>query len=426
MNKLKTFADIDQALLGYIPAVKDTMGKGITLERMYPLMKAIGNPEKKLKIIHVAGTSGKTSTSYYITSLLVEAGQKVGLTVSPHVDSVAERVQINLQPIAEKEFAEQLSEFIGLIENAEIEPSYFELLVAFAYWYFVKKNVDYAVIETGMGGLLDGTNVAVRDDKLCVITDIGYDHMKVLGNTLSEIASQKAGIIHHNNHAIMFNQSPEILDIFQAWCKRYNAVLEVVERTTEAISGIDALPEYQQYNLTLAHKAFKYLAKRDGLPELTIQQLSQGMSIQVPGRMDEVEVGSKKVIMDGAHNGQKMEAFVSSLEKKYPKQNVAVLMGLKEDKQFSDVLSILRPVTSTLILTSFSGSQDMPFVGVEPKELAVEAKQIGYKNIIIEADCSLAYEKLLEQSENIVVITGSFYLIGQLRSNNKELQNVRH
>lgn len=424
MNKLKTFADIDQALLRYIPAVKDTMGKGITLERMHPLMEAVGNPEKKLKIIHVAGTSGKTSTSYYISSLLVEAGQKVGLTVSPHVDSVAERIQIDLKPIAEKEFAEQLSEFIGLIENAKIEPSYFELLVAFAYWYFARKNVDYAVIETGMGGLLDGTNVAMRDDKLCVITDIGYDHMKVLGNTLSEIASQKAGIIHQSNHALMFRQAPEIVDVFQNWCKEHSANLNVIERKTEEIAGISALPEYQQYNWTLAHEVYKFLIKRDDLPQLNSELLSQSMSIQVPGRMDEVEVGSKMVIMDGAHNGQKMEAFVSSLEKKYPNQKVAVLLGLKEDKQFSDVLSILRPVTSTLILTTFSGSQDLPFVGTNPEQLAVEAKKIGFDNIIIEADCKLAYKKLFEQSNKIVVITGSFYLIGQLRSMHKELQNA--
>ncbi|MDB5182516.1 MAG: hypothetical protein JWO47_300 [Candidatus Saccharibacteria bacterium] len=422
--ELKTFSDIEAALAAYIPAVKELTGKTISLERMYPLMVAVGNPEKKLKVIHIAGTSGKTSTTYYIASLLVEAGKKVGLTISPHIDSVAERVQINLKPISENDFAESLTEFLALIETANINPTYFELLVAFMYWYFAKNEVDYAVVETGLGGLLDGTNVADRADKLCVITDIGYDHMQILGPTLPEIAAQKAGIIHANNHALMLNQSNEITNVFKNWCAKVGAKIEVLEQNALDVPGFTELPQFQQRNWQLAYEAYKFLQNRDSLEVLNNEQLTQSMLVQVPGRMDEVVIGGKKIIMDGAHNGQKMQAFVSSFQKKYPSQKVSVLLGLKADKQFSEVLPLLLPITSTLIVTKFTSAQDIPSVGIDPSLLAMEATKAGFENVIAELDCSLAYKQLLGCTDNTLIITGSFYLISQLRHENKELQGA--
>lgn len=144
MAQIRNLQEIEAELAKYVPLVKETAAKNITLDRMRPLMTAVGNPQKRLKIIHIAGTSGKTSTAYYISSLLTAAGKKTGLTVSPHVDSVLERVQIDTKILTEKEFASALSEFMTLVENSKLQPTYFELLVAFAYWYFEKTGVDYA------------------------------------------------------------------------------------------------------------------------------------------------------------------------------------------------------------------------------------------------------------------------------------------
>ena len=171
---IRTIEEAEAALLPYVPLVAQLTGKATTLERaIIPLMALAGNPQDRLKTVHIAGTSGKTSTSYYIAALLGAAGKTVGLTVSPHVDSITERIQINGQPLPDAEFCQELETFLDIVKQAPQPPSYFELLYAFALWVFGRRHVDYAVIETGMGGLYDATNVATRADKVCVITDIG-------------------------------------------------------------------------------------------------------------------------------------------------------------------------------------------------------------------------------------------------------------
>ena len=152
------------------------------LDAMQAFMEYLGNPQDKVQVIHVAGTSGKTSTCYYIAALLHGAGYKVGHTVSPHVDEINERVQINLEPLPETQFCEALSEFSDLVAGFDQQLSYFEVMVALAYWYFAKVGVDYAVIEVGLGGRIDGTNVVTRGDKISVITNIGFDHTKIFAS----------------------------------------------------------------------------------------------------------------------------------------------------------------------------------------------------------------------------------------------------
>ena len=201
--------NIDQAiaeLQKYVPAVARYSGDDMTLDRMWPLLSAVGNPHKKLKTIHIAGTSGKTSTSYYIAALLKASGQRTGMTVSPHVDSITERLQIDGSPVSDDLFCSYLSEFLDLITDVDPQPSYFELMIAFVLWVFARENLDYVVLETGMGGLFDGTNVVTRSDKICVITDIGLDHTQILGNNVEQIAAQKAGIIHKGNHVFTYKQ----------------------------------------------------------------------------------------------------------------------------------------------------------------------------------------------------------------------------
>ncbi len=420
MVKLANIAEAEQALAAYIPMVKAMTGRDITLERVQPLMAHLGNPQERLRIIHVAGTSGKTSTAYYLASLLQQAGKTAGLTVSPHIDTVAERIQVNLQPLAEEVFCRELGEFLDLIQNFEPEPSYFELLMALAYWYFAKIQVDYAVIETGFGGLHDASNIAQNPDKICVLTDIGYDHMHILGHTLEEIAAQKAGIMHAGNHAFTYRQADAVLSVFQKRADEVGATLEIVDEATErtnldSTAKLADLPLYQQHNWLLAHHVYDSLAQRDGLSSLTVEQLNKSLETVVPGRMDIQQVGAKTLIMDGAHNGQKMEAFVESFQAQFPDQKAVVALCLKEGKEFQAVLPALQPITDQLILTTFKTSQDLPSKPIDPAVLADEARKLGYERVLIEPDYANAYQMLVEQAAPLGIVTGSFYLVATFR-----------
>ncbi|MES2970759.1 MAG: Mur ligase family protein [Patescibacteria group bacterium] len=420
MVEIETIDEANEVLASYVPLAKDLLGKDITLERMWPLMERLGNPQNSLKVVHLAGTSGKSSTAYYVASLLQQAGQKVGLTISPHMDSVAERIQIDLHPLGEKQFCRALSEFLGLTQGFEPRPSYFELMIGFVLWFFAKNKVDYAVVETGLGGLHDATNVTNLPNKVCIITDIGFDHMHVLGNTISEIAAQKAGIIHPGNQVFMFSQSNEINNVIGSYASQQNAPLtikqeQLARKELESPPLLQQLPLYQQRNWLLAYKAFNFITNRDGLPGLSQQELASSIATKVPGRMEIANINGSTIIMDGAHNAPKMEAFIKSFQAKFPGQKAAILLSLKQGKEFQEVLPLLRPIAAHLILTTFSSSQDLPTGPIEPEILAKTAEKAGIPNINIEPDQKLAYQQLMDTPEDIKIITGSFYLLSQIR-----------
>jgi len=428
MRRIETLDEAEKVLSKYRPKARDILGKDISLDRMRIIMRAIGNPEKSLKVIHIAGTSGKTSTSYFISSLLTLAGKKTGLTVSPHVDLITERLQINGKPVGEKEFCSSLNEFLEEIENSDIEPTYFEILVALAYWYFAKEKVDYAVIETGLGGILDGTNVAERKDKICVITDIGFDHMHVLGNTIKQIAAQKAGIIQEGNLAIMYSQSEEINKVFMDYAKTKNASLISIDpvktsaKLDQQYNYFSTLPLFQQRNWTLAYEAFKLITDRDNLT-ITEQNIEKSMRVSIPGRMDIVKIGNKVLVLDGAHNEQKVKAFVESFKKQFPNIKVPILTSMREKKEFVGAISHIIPIASEVILTTFSVLQDRHNVSTELSKMAEVLKEKGCERVIIESNQDKAYKKFLDSVKDVGVITGSFFLISQLRKGHEELRN---
>ncbi len=428
MASISSFDDINAVLAEYIPLSSQITGKQITLARMRPLMAALDNPHKRLKIVHVAGTSGKTSTAYFVAALLSAAGKKTGLTVSPHVDSVTERIQINMQPIEAQIFSNLLTEFVSIIESASIEPTYFELLVAFAYWYFAKQKVDYAVVETGMGGLHDGTNIADNSDKICVITDIGLDHMHILGSTVAEIATQKAGIIHNGNVVIMYEQDQVITQVVQNLCEKVGSKLMLqyeLELRSFGKSSVDEMPIFQQRNWLLAKATYDFLKTRDNLINISMTNLLRStQNVVVPGRMETAIIGHKKIIMDGAHNQQKMQSFVKSFAKKYPNTKVPILISLKTGKEFMAVLPILKPIAKTLIITEFTSSQDLPSVALDANKLASAAKQVGFEEVLVEKESLKAFDILLNVTTSSAIITGSFYLLAELRKNHIELSHV--
>ncbi len=414
--------EVNEALAPYVSKSSRLMDKDLKLERVLRLLEALGNPHKDLKVIHVAGTSGKTSTSYYMTALLKASGKKVGLTVSPHVDGVNERVQINGKPLPVKKFCTDLGKFLEIMQDIgrSEEPSYFELLSAFAFWVFKREKVDYAVLETGLGGLYDASNVARRRDKVCIITDIGFDHMHILGDTLAKIATQKAGIIHDRNQVFMYRQSAEIMRPIRARVKKHQAQLHVLDERAERRiwnSKLSGIVDYQQRNWLLAYGVYRYLEQRDGLSHLTNPVLAETQAVRIPGRMDITQVNGKTLVMDGAHNTQKMAAFISSFQNLYPGVKPAILISLKDNKDHNALVPLLAPFAGRIITTAFETSQDSFVRSMDPESLAKAFRQAGVTSAQAVTDKDKAFQTLLASAESVCMVTGSFYLLNQIRNN---------
>jgi dihydrofolate synthase / folylpolyglutamate synthase len=412
MVKISNFDQAHQVLNDYLP--KD-VASSYTLTRMRELMDALGNPQDKIKIIHVAGTSGKSSTAYYVASLLKQAGQKVGLSVSPHVDEVNERVQIDLQPLTEKVFCKELSQFIDVVKATTVKPTYFELLVAFAFWYFERQNVDYAVIEVGLGGLLDGTNIITNKDKISVITDIGLDHVHILGKNIPEITEQKAGIIQPHNAVFMYRQGSEVMNVVKERCLQQHA--QLCELDKDEAADLDDIPPFQKRNFGLAKAVFDSLQERDNLPKLTAGKLKTAAHINIPARMEIVEFNGKTVIVDGSHNAQKMAALAAGLKKLFPDQPIAAMVSFVAHKEpyAPEALSELLPLLQSLAITTFEGSQDDRHKSLPAKTISQICDEHGFKNYKVIAEPKKAFEHLTKQSEPVLVVTGSFYLLNHIR-----------
>jgi dihydrofolate synthase/folylpolyglutamate synthase len=415
MQNINNFTEAKKALYKYIP--HETGVIKYNLDNMKKLMDYLGNPQNNLKIVHIAGTSGKTSTSYYVASLLKQAGHTVGLTVSPHIDEINERSQINLSILPEAEYCSELSQFLYLVESSGVNPSYFELLIAFAYWLFNKRNVEYAVVEVGLGGLMDCTNVINRTDKVCVITDIGLDHTKILGNSVSKIAYQKAGIIQKNNNIFMYHQGQDIMEAIEKRCSENNANNHIIESVAQKYKTIKSLPLFQKRNLNLAINAVNYILKRDLFRVLTEAEIQSASKVYIPGRMEVAEYKNKTIIIDGSHNEQKINALVDSIKQQYHHKEIALLVSFGENKRASvlNCLKSLHTISNIVVLTSFNIGQDEHRKSINPSEMSILAHEVGFSTIIVETDPKSALELLLNNTTDIGLVTGSFYLLNHVR-----------
>ncbi|HEU4966084.1 MAG TPA: Mur ligase family protein [Candidatus Saccharimonadales bacterium] len=414
MSTIRNFADARHALQSFY---NQPGSNTYTLERMRDLMHFLGDPQNTLKVIHVAGTSGKTSTAYYASSLLEASGATVGLSVSPHVDEVNERVQINRMPLPEVEFCARLASFMQEVGRSGIKPSYFELMVAFAYAEFARRKVDYAVMEVGLGGLLDATNVVARPDKVCIITDIGLDHVEVLGDTLPEIAAQKAGIITPGNPVFAHRQAPEIMAVFEQAARRENAVLHIVEpvQTDDTLAD---LPLFQQRNFHLADQAIAFTLDRDCRAGLAQEAHQTAAHIHIPGRMDTVVRRGKTIIFDGAHNEQKMTAFMQSVQAAYPHQPLAAVVAFVKHKsnRWQLALEVLIRANVYCIVTSFNLEPDDRIKQSIPAQaIADYFVSRGYTSYEVEPDLAKAGALLLRRPEPLLLVTGSFYMLHDAR-----------
>lgn len=414
---MKTVTSLDEAVAYLLDHASD-LTRDYQLDRMRALLKALGDPQETFHSIHIAGTSGKTSTSYFIRALLEAGGYRTGLTVSPHIVAVNERVQIAGVPLAETKFLEYFNEFLPLVERTSLQPTYFEALVTFAYWVFAREELDYAVVETGFGGLLDGTNTIQRADKVCVITNIGLDHTHILGGTVEKIAYQKAGIIQPDNYVLVRLQQESVMDVFRARAVQQHATLHEVSD----VSAPDFLPEFQHQNWAMARAAYEYVRKRDGLVELDEEQLESAAHQTPPGRDEIYRVGDKTVILDGAHNPQKLEALFGSLAKQgYTSGAVLATIVEAPDTKLDSCIAEIKTFASHWIVPEFRVGQDIMNRKSFDAEYVIE--HAGNASIEKIADIHEALKALLIRPEDTLLITGSLYLVSLLRPEILKLQS---
>jgi dihydrofolate synthase / folylpolyglutamate synthase len=434
---IKNFQQAIDYLKTTVPDNKHKYPGGLGLERQIEILRLLGDPQNKVSAIHIAGTSGKGSTCFYLSSLLVSHGFKVGLTVSPHLIDIRERFQINNSLISKKEFLIYLNQVIPIINSVDYKkfgkPTYFEILIALAFYIFYKKKVDYMVVETGLGGLMDGSNTITSPNQVCVFTKFGLDHTSVLGKNITSIATQKTGIIHPQNPVFSVHQIKVARDVLSKQSAKNKTTVNYISpvknfKNIKTKNGfleynfsdknlnlknlkLNSLGLYQVENSALALSVVNFLGARDKF-NLNPQKIRQTFSsVSFPGRIDVKIVRNQQVILDGAHNPQKMMALVKSLKKSFPGQKFVFLLAFKQRKDFSKMIRMLIPFASEIIITKFLvTTQDMIQKSQSYISLKKTFSKLNFFNFKYIPDKSKALDYITKTNQPIV-ITGSLYLL---------------
>lgn len=376
------------------------------------ILETLGSPQNQTPAIHIAGTSGKGSTAYYATSLLNRAGYTTGTLVSPHIASVAERSLINGQPLPEQEYMHYFQAFANLYIAHSLHLSYFEFLTIFSFWLFKEMGVDYIIIEVGIGGRLDTTNVISRSPTVRVITDIGLDHTELLGNTLTEIAQEKAGIIHQSDSVVMNRQASEIETIIRQHADSQHSQFSIASPIIDDFLKI--LPDFQQRNWTLAYRAVEKRLALDKKSPLPKEALKKSIHITIPGRLEKRNVDGVNIIFDVAHNPQKIRALVDSLRKLYPdkKPVFVVAFGQNKHSSLAESLAIIDNLAQLAYATTFSANYGKNHRNVPPETI----QHLMKSSAKIEQNPATALAKAIKKARQLdtyVVVTGSFYLVSE-------------
>lgn len=403
------------------------------------VLQELDNPQDQLKIIHIAGTSGKGSTAFLISKMLFEAGFKVGLHISPHLLDVRERFQVNNRLISQEKFLKYFNEIFSIIEKRDIQSStrlsYFEILTIFSFYVFFREKVDYAIIETGLGGLYDATNT-INAGKLVVLTKLGLDHTNILGKTIAKIAYQKAMIVQDRNIVISCWQDKPARKIIEKIVRVKRArlfyVLEHLDyfniKLTPTLTSFDwkfqdftlqnikmaMLGRNQAENCALALAAVANLSLRDHFSFESGKIRKSLSSARFPGRLELKKIRGKIVILDGAHNPQKMASFLANLNEIFPNGKFNFLIGFKKGKAISAMLHQIIPLSCSITLTSFfQGAQDMPNFSETAKKLKLSLKKMGFNRCQAVPKPKAAFEAVMAK-EGITIVTGSLYLIAEI------------
>ncbi len=389
-------------------------GVNLGLERIKNLLEKLGNPHHCVPIIHVGGTNGKGSVCAYLSSILTEAGFKVGRYISPHLIDWNERITINLQPILTEELADILQEIKLVINPDEESPTQFEVITAAAWLYFAQQKVDLAVMEVGLGGRLDATNV-VDNPLVSVITSISLEHWQHLGPTLTDIAGEKAGILKQNCPAVIGQVPVEAETVFMNRIKQLNCPtiwVRPAEKLSEKLAkyedieySLSLLGEMQLSNSALAIAAIKILQNKGW--QISTEAIQLGVSqTRWLGRLQWVDFDGKKILIDGAHNpaaAEFLRQYADSLNTK-----ITWVMGMLSTKDHRDIFkALLRPNDELYLLPVLDHST------AEPKDLAILAKNICPQLKKCETgEDLLTILRTAINSNNQVILCGSLYLVG--------------
>lgn len=399
------------------------------LERLRAFLSFLGDPQKQYRTIHIAGTSGKGSTSTFVASILAASGYRTGTHVSPYLQVATEKLQINGTIVPASRYAALVDTMQERVEAwvaaGHERPNYGEFWVAMTYQYFAEERVDVAVIEVGAGGRFDVTNVIEPD--VVAVTSIGYDHTITLGSTLPEIAWHKAGIIKPGSIAITAVNQPEALPVIEAEARDTGVELRRIREGMEyrdvisderGTSFIDAMSNRRfhvhlpgTFQATNAATAIA-IARAFGNERVTDDMIATGLqAARFPGRMETVQC-DPLVLLDGAHNPEKVASLVRNLDVLYPNRRRILVFGALESKSYEEMLDLLIPGTSMLIATA-------PHVFAKPSITASDIAAHAPEGVPVQAidDPMSATRVAIEMAgpEDIVVVTGSLYLVGNVR-----------
>ncbi len=411
------------------------LGNKPGLERIESLLQEMGNPQQGLQCVHVAGTNGKGSTSLIIAEVLTKAGYKVGRFSSPHLHSYFERFTIDGQEIGAEAFQAILDgieiHIRVMLERGELHPTEFEVLTAVAFQYFKNEGVDLAVLEVGMGGTYDSTNVI--KPVVAVITGVDFDHMAYLGNSLEEIAANKAGIIKPGVPVVVGLMEREAGQVIEDQARKMGA--EVINSSSTKVSRVGKpglrsqvldiegrqlslkgvqlalLGDYQLQNLATALTGL-HVMQSSGyqVSESSIREALQ--NLKIPGRLEIIQ-SNPVVIVDAAHNPQGAKALAQSLDTLFEKRKKVLVLGLVDDKERDGIIHALGKNTRTVIVTRPQGPR-----GKDWKQVAERWQQTYPDQPVLSLESiaeAVAMGLKKTQNDDYLVITGSFYVLDQAR-----------
>lgn len=433
--------------MNYISLIEELKKRGSVpgLDAIEGLLEELGHPEDNLKIVHIAGTNGKGSIFAYLSSILIAAGFKVGRYISPTISCYEERFQINGKYITK----DKLARLYNIVEEAMkreeektgLKPTLFEVETAISFLYFKEEEVDYALIEVGMGGRMDATNV-IRHPELTVISSISYDHQAFLGDTLEEISWQKAGIIKESCPVVLSENSDEVCKVIEQEAKKKKVKCIEIEPTdyevlSETPYGSTFLWKEQRYetklpgrhqvsNAVTALAASEYLFRKDyeknnarkaiakKLDEMNVKSAQQGGIIRTcwPGRL---EVLKKEPLFyrDGAHNPDGAKKLAAFLQKYFTNKKIIYIMGVLKDKEYTKILQYLMPMAKKVYVFRPNNER-----GLSAEILANTIKEKADVPVMIEPDVNTAVSKALEaaQPEDILVACGSLSFMEEMEA----------
>ena len=430
--------------------------KDFKLDRMRELLRLLGNPQSSVATIHIAGTKGKGSTSVMIAEMLTAAGYRTGLFTSPHVTNYRERILIDecqIEPEQLIELVVEISQAVELMDHdpGNMSPTFFELTTALAWMHFRQQQVDYAVMEVGLGGRLDSTNVC--EPLATVITNISYDHTALLGNSIEQITGEKAGIIKSGIPVVSAVTQPEAIAVLEKVCDEKQAPLYLLNRDFfwEQVSeiGIENPPSngsldqneiplkiiqvktpwsliddmpvkllgtHQAINATLALTLLDCIRQQGTC--LENEQMRTGMArLKWPARIEVVQK-NPTVIIDTAHNGASINALVSTLQECFSQPDRLLIFAATRDKDVGEMLEILLPHFSKVILTQYlSNPRRIPVAEVFELTQSIQQETRNRSEVIVATSPADAWLRAKEcaVSESLICVTGSFFIAAEMR-----------